>query len=202
MKKYFVNSIYILCTRIARKRFVIFKLKYSRKTSVKLHIHTSFKNSVKLTYFTQYKFMKKERELIWRKTRTQDFQENSVKLTYLSIYIVRLVQNIPLIWAFSASTKVFTLIWKIFRENNLQILFLWSQLISQNFWQFPWPGLTLWKNEKFTLTKIFFRQINSLVIHLVNALFSRNFCLKRVRVNFCNCHTTLFWLLLRKVQKF
>ena len=164
-----MNSIYILCTRIARKRFVIFKLKYSRKTSVKLHIHTSFKNSVKLTYFTQYKFMKKERELIWRKTRTQDFQENSVKLTYLSIYIVRLVQNIPLIWAFSASTKVFTLIWKIFRENNLQILFLWSQLISQNFWQFPWPGLTLWKNEKFTLTKIFFRQINSLVIHLVNA---------------------------------
>ena len=48
---------------------------------------------------------------------------------------------------------------------------------------------TLWKNEKFTLTKIFFRQINSLVIHLVNALLSRIFCQKSVRVNFCNFHT-------------
>ena len=30
----------------------------------------------------------------------------------------------------------------------------------------------------------FFRQINSLVIYLVNALLSRNFCQKGVRVNF------------------
>ena len=43
--------------------------------------------------------------------------------------------------------------------------------------------LTLWKNEKFTLTIIFFRQINSLVIYLINALLSRKFCLKNVRVN-------------------
>ena len=48
---------------------------------------------------------------------------------------------------------------------------------------------TLWKNEKFTLTEIFFRQINSLVICLVNALLSRNFCQKSVRVNFRNFHT-------------
>ena len=34
----------------------------------------------------------------------------------------------------------------------------------------------MWKNEKFTLTKIVFRQINSLVIYLVNALLSRKFC--------------------------
>ena len=48
---------------------------------------------------------------------------------------------------------------------------------------------TLWKNEKFTLTKIFFRQINSLVIYLVNALVSRNFCQKSVRVNFRNFYS-------------
>ena len=47
----------------------------------------------------------------------------------------------------------------------------------------------LWKNEKITLTKIFFRQINSLVIYLVNALLSRNFRQKSVRVNFRNFHT-------------
>ena len=35
----------------------------------------------------------------------------------------------------------------------------------------------------------FFRQINSLVIYLVNALLSRNFCQKSVRVNFRNFHT-------------
>ena len=50
---------------------------------------------------------------------------------------------------------------------------------------------TLWKNEKFTLTKIFFRQINSLVIYLVNALVSRNFCQKSVRVNFRNFHSVV-----------
>ena len=50
---------------------------------------------------------------------------------------------------------------------------------------------TLWKNEQFTLTRIFFRQINSLVIYLVNALLSRNFCQKSVRVNFRNFHIVL-----------
>ena len=48
---------------------------------------------------------------------------------------------------------------------------------------------TVWKNEKFTLTQKFFRQINYLVILLVKSLFSRNFCEKRVRVNFRNFHT-------------
>ena len=52
-------------------------------------------------------------------------------------------------------------------------------------------GNTLWKNEKFTLNKNFFRQINSLVIYLVNALLSRKFCQKWVRVNFCYFHTVL-----------
>ena len=47
----------------------------------------------------------------------------------------------------------------------------------------------MWKNEKFTLTKKIFRQINYFAISLVNALLSRNFCQKSVRVNFCNFHT-------------
>ena len=50
---------------------------------------------------------------------------------------------------------------------------------------------TLWKNEKFTLTKVFFRKINSLVIYLVNALLSRNF--SSVRVNFSFFHSVVWW---------
>ena len=50
---------------------------------------------------------------------------------------------------------------------------------------------TLWKNQKFTLTEKIFRQINYLVISLVKTLLSRNFCQKRVRVNFHNFHTVL-----------
>jgi len=49
--------------------------------------------------------------------------------------------------------------------------------------------VTVWKNEKFTLIKKNFRQINSLVISLVKPLLSRNFCQKCVRVNFRNFHT-------------
>ena len=44
---------------------------------------------------------------------------------------------------------------------------------------------TLWKNEKFSLTKFFFffRLINSLVTYLVNLLLSRNFWQKCMREN-------------------
>ena len=45
------------------------------------------------------------------------------------------------------------------------------------------------ENERFTLTEKIFRQINYLVILLVKPLLSRNFCQKRVRVNFRNFHT-------------
>ena len=44
--------------------------------------------------------------------------------------------------------------------------------------------ITMWKNEKCTLTENFFRQINHLVISLVKPLLSRNFCKKCVRVIF------------------
>ena len=53
------------------------------------------------------------------------------------------------------------------------------------------PCFTVWKNAKFTLTQNFSRQINYLVILLVKSLLSRNFCQKRVRVNFRNFHTVL-----------
>ena len=50
------------------------------------------------------------------------------------------------------------------------------------------------KTRTFSLTEIFFRQINSLLIHLVNSLLSRNFCEKvRKRISeistMCNLHT-------------
>ena len=50
---------------------------------------------------------------------------------------------------------------------------------------------TLWKLQKFTVTEKKFRQINYLVISLLKTLFSRNFCQKRVTVNFRNFHTVL-----------
>jgi len=55
----------------------------------------------------------------------------------------------------------------------------------------------VWKNEKFTLTEIKFRQINYLVNSLVKPLLSRNFCQKSVRENFRYFHTvfTKLWQL-------
>ena len=49
---------------------------------------------------------------------------------------------------------------------------------------------TVWINEKFTLTKKLFRQINYLVVYLVNPLLSRNFyqnCLWREFPKFPHC---------------
>ena len=50
---------------------------------------------------------------------------------------------------------------------------------------------TVWKNEKFSLTKKILRQINSLVTYLVKPILSRNFCQKCVRENSRNFHTVL-----------
>ena len=91
---------------------------------------------------------------------------------------------------------------QFFRETNFPNLFpienlpacqifsrirLVKKLISRNFCLNSVLSIsTVWKNEKYTLTEIFFRQINSLVICLVNALLSRNFSQKSVRVNFRN----------------
>ena len=52
---------------------------------------------------------------------------------------------------------------------------------------------TLWKNEKFTLTKKIFRQINYLVIYLVvNPPLSRNYCQNCVTENSRNSHTVMW----------
>ena len=85
---------------------------------------------------------------------------------------------------------------KIFREINSLV----KPLISRNFCQklqcgnygkllFHCGSSTVWKNEKFTLTKKISRQISYLVILLLKSIISRNFCQKRVRVNFRNFHT-------------
>ena len=56
--------------------------------------------------------------------------------------------------------------------------------------QFPHCGEHSVENEKISLTKKIFRQINSLVTYLlVKMLISRNFCQKSVRENFRNFHT-------------
>ena len=86
-----------------------------------------------------------------------------------------------------------SLVWQTFRETNVFIVEeITKALISRNISDHEITShCTVWKNEK-TLTQNFFRQINYLVILLVKSLFSRNFCQKRVRVNFCNFHTVLY----------
>ena len=56
-----------------------------------------------------------------------------------------------------------------------------------------WENLvcTVWKNEKFSLTKKLFREINSLVTYSVKALLSQNFWQKMERDNFRNFHTVV-----------
>ena len=49
---------------------------------------------------------------------------------------------------------------------------------------------TVWKNEKFSITKKISRQIN----FLVKSLLSRNFCQKSVRINRSNFHTVVWKL--------
>ena len=61
-----------------------------------------------------------------------------------------------------------------------------QKCVRVNFWSYH---TTVWKNEKFSLTEKIFRQINSLVISLVETLLSRNFCQKCVRLNRSNFHT-------------
>ena len=78
----------------------------------------------------------------------------------------------------------------IFSYNQFHEFFIISMiffsffLFLAKFTNFPWIqyfflifcALTVWKNEIFTLTGKKFRQINYLVISLVNPLLSRNFC--------------------------
>ena len=51
-----------------------------------------------------------------------------------------------------------------------------------------------WKNEKFSLARKIFRQINSLVLNLFSKpLLSRNFCQKCVRENSFNFYNVAMW---------
>ena len=62
---------------------------------------------------------------------------------------------------------------KYFREINVQYIFL-VRVEFTNFCQESCSAL--WKNKKFFLARKIIRQINSLVISLVQPLISRNFC--------------------------
>ena len=92
----------------------------------------------------------------------------------------------------------FSLTEKKFRQINYLVISLVKPLLSRNFCEksvrensgnFHTVALRSEENEKFTLTKKIFRQINYLVISLVKMLLSRNFCQKSVRVNFLKYHT-------------
>ena len=86
--------------------------------------------------------------------------------------------------------------WKIwYHWKNISSNQLISTLLPRNFSQKCVREnshnfhTTVWKNEKFGITKKIFRQINSLVISLVKTLLSRNFWPKIVRLNRCHFHT-------------
>ena len=64
---------------------------------------------------------------------------------------------------------------------------------------------TVWKNEKFTLTRKIFGEINCLVTYFLNTLVLQHFCQKSLRVIFViiylNCHSveisefSVIWIL-------
>ena len=72
-------------------------------------------------------------------------------------------------------------------KHFVKILFL----LQNTVWKIKPSHTTVWKNQKFSLTKNFFREINYLVTSLVKMMFSRNFCQKSVKENFRNFHSTL-----------
>ena len=90
----------------------------------------------------------------------------------------------------------------------LPFLIFWNPIILESFW-FPiilesnhfgiqsfWNhfAIILFSWSRISILWVLFsRQINSLVIYLVNALLSRNFCQKTVRVNFRNFHSVKWW---------
>ena len=72
-------------------------------------------------------------------------------------------------------------------KHFVKILFL----LQNTVWKIKPSHTTVWKNQKFSLTKNFFREINYLVTSLVKMMFSRNFCQKSEKENFRNFHSTL-----------
>ena len=82
----------------------------------------------------------------------------------------------------------------IFRQinvllKNFTVNHFDEKKLYSSFLVFPQCIVTVWKKEKFTLTKLFFRQINSLVTYLLKPLLSRNFFQKSSRENSRNFHT-------------
>ena len=74
---------------------------------------------------------------------------------------------------------------------------LWNQLFAKELYskliwrkKFAWQ----WISRFSTLCTLWCCKMNSLVISLVKAMVSRNFCQKSVRANFCNYHTVCPWL--------
>ena len=90
--------------------------------------------------------------------------------------------------------------WQKFREINIKLRIDFTKY----FFESMMSTVTLWKNEKSTLTKIFFRQINSLVIYLFSKCvgFTKFLPKKVISTTLCTHCTvwklrkftlTLFW---------
>ena len=77
--------------------------------------------------------------------------------------------------------------WPLRENKDSKVSTNYFVLISRKNWRW-FTQSTMWKNEKFSLTKQIFRQINSLVIYLVKTLLWRNFWQKCMRPNRSNFH--------------
>ena len=73
---------------------------------------------------------------------------------------------------------------KFFGEKVTITEYLRQNGVAVKFRNFNASSYCTPKNDKFTLTEKFFRQINYLIFSLVKPLLSRFFCQKSVRVNF------------------
>ena len=136
-----------------------------------------------------------------QKFRESNFLLNTFTLNWFDEKICMSV-NLSLFQRVVWKLQKFSLTSHFFRKNFVKAMVLLKKSLNSWFDEifYQWERsyrfstlccgcLTLWNNEKFSLTKIFFRQISSLVTSLVETLISRYFCQKCVRVNFRNFRT-------------
>ena len=165
--------------------------KYDQNTLERVDLIVCIIHTFWRIIFSVWKFQKIKKS--WK----QGLFQLTLKIYVKSIYI-RLSSNMALFSIKMEKNKIsFQVKLRKFEINQLKIyshknnissnqlfsnfiMHLVKALFSRNFWQkrreINWRRITVWKNEKFSLTEIFFRQINYLVISLVKPLLSQNFC--------------------------
>ena len=118
----------------------------------------------------------------------------SVKIVIIFFHISTLCTDKVSAELISRNFNVFTPFVRNLDQSVIIAEFLETN-ISSCFDEFFCNWDTVWKNDKFSLTKKIFRQINSLVLYLVKPLISRNVCQKRIPVisTLCESDFSIFY---------